>query len=84
MARIWSFHAIALVLVLGASLAYLASNAPNLAVSLGFVWPIAAVYLAASTALVALFLPGRGGLMLAHAIALILAALAAPFLVTIR
>lgn len=84
MARIWIFHTIVLVLVLGASLAYLASNAPNFAVSLAFVWPIAAVYLAASTALVALFLPGRGGLMLAHAIALILAALAAPFLVTIH
>jgi len=84
MARIWIFHTIVLVLVLGASLVYLASNAPNFAASLAFVWPIAAVYLAASTALVALFLPGRGGLMLAHAIALILAALAAPFLVTIH
>ncbi len=84
MSRIWIFHTIVLMVVLGASLAYLTSNAPDLAVSLGFVWPVAAVYAAASTALVALFLPGRGGVIFAHAIALILAALAAPFLVTIH
>lgn len=85
MSRTWGVHAIVLVVVLGASLAYLASIAPDFAVAREYLWlPVAVVYAAASTTLVALFQPGRGGVAVAHAVALLLAALASPFLVTIH
>lgn len=85
MSRIWGTHAIVLAVVLGASLAYLAGVAPNFTMALEFLWiPIAALYMAVSTALVALFQPGRGGVVVAHAIALILVALATPFFVSVH
>lgn len=85
MARAWRIHAIVLVVVLGASLAYLARYAADFAASLEYFWiPVAALYLVVSTAVVALFQPGRAGVVVAHAIALVLVALATPLLVTIR
>jgi hypothetical protein len=85
MARIWGVHAIVLVAVLGASLAYLAGNAQDFAAAVKFFWiPIAAIYAVVSTALVALFEPGRGGVAVVHVLALVLAAVAVPFLVTIH
>ena len=61
------------------------SCSAHFAASLEYFWiPVAALYLVVSTALVALFQPGRAGVVVAHAIALVLVALATPLLVTIH
>lgn len=85
MSRTWRLHAIVVLVVLGASLAYLASIALDFAMAFSFLWlPVAVVYAASSTALVALVQPGRAGVAVIHAIALLLAALAPQFFVTIH
>jgi hypothetical protein len=77
MGRAWGVHAIVLAGVLGATLAWIAASGADLVLVAAFVWmPLALVYTALSTALVALLRPGRGWVALAHAVALALAAFA--------
>lgn len=79
MRRAWGLHAIVLLAVLGAFVVAIAVNGPGdrVVLILAFVgMPLALVYTAVSTAMVALLRPGRPSVALAHVLALLLGTLA--------
>lgn len=75
MSRSWGLHAIVLLAVLAASAAAVTWDGGDRKVLIvAFFWmPLALVYTAVSTAMVALLRPGRAMVALAHVIALALA-----------